>query len=454
MGGLWNFKNKANMPEFKQPTTEQDLELAFGQLKPYMNPTMAHYESSRCLFCYDAPCVKACPTGIDIPLFIRQIYTGNVDGAAKTIYDSNYFGNICGKVCPTEVLCEGACVFNHQDVKPIEIGRLQSYATSLVIEKEKQLYQPAPPNGKKVAIIGAGPAGISCACELRLLGYEVTIFEAKKHPSGLAIYGCAPYKVTNEDVLDEIAWLEEQFGFEILYNHPVKSAEQIKSLEVNFDAIFLGIGLGATRPMGIPGEDLEHCLGATEFIELVKMNPLKVRAGNKVVVIGGGNTAMDAASESARLGAGEVTLVYRRSKAEMGAYEFEYDLAKSVGVKGLFNAAPTAILGNGQVEGVRFIKTQIENGRVKTIPGSEFELACDTVILATGQEKMTGFLSLIEGLEWNKDGNIKVDAETFQTTNPKYFAAGDAVNGGAEVVNAAAEGKRAARGMDGWLRMV
>ncbi len=436
------------MPEFKQPTTEQDLELAFEQLKPYMNPTMAYYESSRCLFCYDAPCVTACPTGIDIPLFIRQINTGNVDGAAKTIYDSNYFGNICGKVCPTEVLCEGACVYNHQDVKPIEIGRLQSYATSQVIEKEKRLYHPAPPNGKKVAVIGAGPAGISCACELRLMGYEVTIFEAKKHPSGLAIYGCAPYKVTNEDVLDEIVWLQEQFGFEILYNHPIHSAEQIKSLEAYFDAIFLGIGLGATRPMSIPGENLENCYGATEYIEQVKISPLKVRVGKKVVVIGGGNTAMDAASESARLGAEEVTLAYRRSKEEMGAYEFEYELAKGVGVKGIFNAVPTAILGNGQVEGVRFIKTNSENGRVITVPGSEFELPCDAVILATGQEKKTGFLSLIEGLEWNKDGSIKVNVETFQTTNPKYFAGGDAVNGGAEVVNAAAEGKMAARGIN------
>ena len=439
------------MPEFKQPTNEQDLDHAFEQLKPYMNPTMAHYESSRCLFCYDAPCVQACPTGIDIPLFIRQINTGNVNGAAKTIYDSNYFGNICGKVCPTEVLCEGACVYNHQDVKPIEIGRLQSYATLQVIEKEKRLYHPSPANGKKVAVIGAGPAGISCACELRLLGYEVTIFEAKKHPSGLAIYGCAPYKVTNEDVLDEIVWLQEQFDFNVIYNHAINSEKQLKALEANFDAIFLGIGLGATRPMSIPGENLENCLGATEYIEQVKISPLKVRVGKKVVVIGGGNTAMDAASESARLGAEEVTLVYRRSKEEMGAYEFEYDLAKGVGVKGIFNAVPTAILGNGQVEGVRFIKTHSESGRVISVPGSEFEVNCDTVILATGQEKMTGFLSLIEGLEWNKDGSIKVNAETFQTTNSKYFAGGDALNGGAEVVNAAAAGKAAAIGLHSLL---
>ena len=196
------------MAEYTAPTTEKDLENRFGQIKPYMNPTMAYYESSRCLFCYDAPCVKACPTSIDIPLFIRQIHTGNLDGAARTIYDSNYFGNICGKVCPTEVLCEGACVYNLQEVKPIEIGRLQSFATSRAIERNRKLYEPAPPNGHKVAVIGAGPASISCACELRMRGYEVDIFEALNHPSGLALYGCAPYKVTNNDVLGEIIYLQ------------------------------------------------------------------------------------------------------------------------------------------------------------------------------------------------------------------------------------------------------
>lgn len=190
------------MPEYKIPNTQEDVNNAFEQIKPYMNPTMAYYESSRCLFCYDAPCVQACPSGIDIPLFIRQIHTDNIEGAAKTIYDANYFGNICGKVCPTEVLCEGACVYNLQDVKPIEIGRLQSFATNAIIKKNKSLYELKNDNGKKVAVIGAGPAGISCACELRLMGYEVNIYEAKNQPSGLALYGCAPYKVTNEDVLN------------------------------------------------------------------------------------------------------------------------------------------------------------------------------------------------------------------------------------------------------------
>lgn len=439
------------MSEFPTPTTEKDLESSFEQIKPYMNPTMAYYESSRCLFCYDAPCVKACPTGIDIPLFIRQIHTGNLEGAARTIYDSNYFGNICGKVCPTEVLCEGACVYNLQGVKPIEIGRLQSYAASRAIGQGSRLCQPAPPNGRKVAVIGAGPAGIACACELSLMGYEVDVFEARSHPSGLALHGCAPYKVTNQDVLQEVEYLREQFRFRIHYNHPIETAEQLARLEQGYAAVFLGIGLGATGAMGIEGEDLENVVGATEFIEQVKLDPLSVRPARKVIVIGGGNTAMDAASESARLGAAEVILAYRRSREEMKAYDFEYELAKSAGVKGVFNVSPVAILGKEKVEGVRFIRTRVEGGRAQPIPGSGFEMACDRAILATGQARRTAFLSLIEGLEKDERGCIKADPRSCQTSRPKYFAGGDAVNGGAEVVNAAAEGKLAARGIHEYI---
>ncbi|MEZ4952276.1 MAG: FAD-dependent oxidoreductase [Saprospiraceae bacterium] len=439
------------MPEYKIPNTQEDVKNAFEQIKPYMNPTMAYYESSRCLFCYDAPCVKACPSGIDIPLFIRQIHTDNITGAAKTIYDANYFGNICGKVCPTEVLCEGACVYNHQNVKPIEIGRLQSFATNAIIEKNKKLFELADNNGKNIAIIGAGPAGISCACELRLLGYNVDIYEAKKQPSGLALYGCAPYKIANEDVLNEMNYLQKQFGFNIKYNSPINSAEQLIDLENKYHAIFIGIGLGETRQLNIDGENLTNCFGATEYIEEIKLNPLNIKIGKKIIVIGGGNTAMDVASESARLGAEEVTLAYRRSKEDMGAYEFEYELAKTVGVKGLFNVSPVAILGKEKVEGVHFIKTNTENGKVVNVAGSDFTINCDTVILATGQLKQTAFLSKINNLNFDEKGKIEVNDQTLQTSNPKYFAGGDAMNNGAEVVNAAAEGKKAARGIHGFL---
>ena len=437
------------MAEYKSPTNEAEFEKNFAQLKPLMSDTEAYYESSRCLFCYDAPCMNACPTEIDIPLFIRQIHTGDTEGAAKTIYDSNYFGYACGKVCPTEELCEGACVFNHSDVKPIEIGRLQSFATGQVIREKKNLYQMAPDNGKRVAVVGAGPGGLACACELRLLGYTVDVFEAKDKPSGLTVYGVAPYKITNEEALVEMDYLADQFGYTVKYNTAV-TPERMGSILATYDAVFLGIGLGDTRSIGVPGENKKGCTGATEFIEELRMEHAEVKVPNNVVVIGGGNTAMDAASESARLGAENVTLAYRRPKSGMGAYEFEYDLAKGVGVKGLFNAQPIEITGGDEVEGVLFIRTEVVDGRVKNIEGSEFLLPCEMVIFATGQQKQVDFLQQIDGVELDKGGRILVN-EQFQTANPMVFAGGDAVNGGAEVVNAAAHGKVAAQGIHGFL---
>ena len=440
------------MAEFKRPTSREEYEQNFAQEYPLMNATEAYYESSRCLFCYDAPCINACPTSIDIPLFIKQINTGNVMGAAKTIYSANHLGNACGKVCPTEVLCEGACVYNHQKVKPIDIGRLQNFATQQAISEDKKLFVTAPENGKKVAIIGAGPAGLSCACELRMLGYAVDIYEAKAQPSGLTLYGVAPYKITNEEALDEVAYLQKQFQFTIFYNQAIQNKADFAKLEQDYDAVFIGVGLGKTRDLCIAGENLTNCFGAVEFIEKLRIEQHKVSIGEQVVVLGGGNTAMDAASESARLGAKNVTLAYRRSKAEKGAYSFEYDLAKKVGVKGLFNVSPLAILGNekGEVVGIKLIRTAVVDGRLQNIAGSEFVMDCDMVIKATGQSKRTDLLSQIADLEVDTKGKIIVN-EAYQTGNSKYFAAGDAVNGGAEVVNAVADAKVAAVGIHHFL---
>ena len=439
------------MAEYSIPTTEQEFAQNFSQIKLHMNRTEALYESSRCLFCFDAPCIKACPSGIDIPQFIRQINSGNDTGAARTIYEANYFGNACGKVCPTEVLCEGACVYNLQNVKPIEIGRLQSYATTKVIESGKKLFAPGAAIGKSVAVIGAGPAGISAACELRALGYAVDVFEAKAQPSGLTVYGVAPYKITNEETLAEMAYLQAQFGYAVHFNSPINSREELIDLENKYDAIFLGIGLGRTNKLGLPGEDKINCTGAAEFIAELRQHHHGVAVGRKVIVLGGGNTAMDAASESSRLGAESVLLAYRRGKEEMGAYNFEYDLAKGVGVKGLFNVAPLEIVGNGYVSGVKFIRTETKDGKVSEIVGSEFVEPCDMVIKATGQAKQTEFLSLIPNLKLDDKGRIVANAHTGQTSNPKYFASGDAWNGGAEVVNAAAEAKLTARGIHAYL---
>ena len=416
-----------------------------------MNSTEAYYESSRCLYCYDAPCIEACPTGIDIPLFIKQIHTGNTKGAAKTIYDSNWMGNACGKICPTGVLCEGACVYNHQDVPAIQIGRLQNYATSKSIHDGVQLFHTGEHIDRKVAVIGAGPAGIACACELRTLGYEVDIFEAKAKPSGLTVYGTAPYKINNPEVLGEIDYLQSQLQFNIKYNHSIDSAEQLAQLESNYEAVFLGVGLGPTATLGLPGEDKENVWGAVEFIEDLRMKHHEIQLPDNIIVLGGGNTAMDAASESARMGAENVILAYRRPKESMGGYDFEYKLALSAGVKGLFNAQPVSIEGNGKANSVKFVKTEIVDGRVNTVEGSEFVVHCDLVIKATGQAKLPDFLGLIEGLQLDGKNRIVVDTDTHQTSNSKYFAGGDAVNGGAEVVNGAFEGKRAAIGIHNWL---
>lgn len=435
------------MAEFNAPSNEAEFDKNFAQLKPHMTKTQAYLESSRCLFCYDAPCIKACPTSIDIPLFIRQIHSGNLDGAAKTIYDSNYLGNTCGKVCPTEVLCEGACVFVEANEKPLEIGRLQTYATNQVLENDKDLFT-IPETGKyKVAVIGAGPAGLACACELRLHGVAVDIYEAKTKASGLVSHGVAPYKIQNEEAWLETDYLERKFGFRIFYGHPVTEATQIKYLEDNYDAVFIGTGLGKTSQMGIPGEHLQNVFGAVELIEKLREQKSKLHFPDNVVVLGGGNTAMDAASEAARMGAKEVTLVYRRSKNEMGAYEFEYDLAKSVGVKAIFNAAPVEILGDEKAKGIKFIRTKEVQGKVEPIAGTEFVLDCDWVVKATGQEKHRNLFSLIQGLHTDAAGKLLVDAASYRCMATKYFAGGDAVSGGQEVVNAAAEGKQAAFGI-------
>ncbi len=440
------------MAEYKRPTNEAEFNSNFAPIEPVMNRTEAYYESSRCLFCFDAPCVQACPTHIDIPLFIRQINTGNVIGAAETIYNSNYFGFSCGKVCPTEVLCEGACVYNLQNVKPIEIGRLQANACDEAMKKDVKLFKAERFNGKKIGIIGAGPAGISAACELRRMGYYVDVFEKTEKPSGLNIHGIAPYKITNTEALDEINYLQKQLGFEIFYNKDMNNEADLKFIDENYDAVFIGTGLGETTKLGIPGEDKDNVFGATEFIEILRKDHSNTKVGEIVVVLGGGNTSMDAASETARMGAKKVYLAYRRNKHSMPAYEFEYDLAKNVGVEGMFNIAPIEIVGNGKVTGVKFIRTEEESGSLKNIEGSEFVLDCDMVIKATGQSKMKEMLCKIKDIEVDEKGRLKVNKENYQTGNKKYFASGDVISGGQEVVNAVADAKKAAWGIHDYLK--
>lgn len=284
-----------------------------------------------------------------------------------------------------------------------------------------------------------------------MLGFEVDVYEAKDNPSGLTVHGVAPYKITNEEAIGEIEYLQQQFGFEVHYAAPVIDANDFERLEGDYDCIFIGVGLGNTRSIGLPGENLTNCLGATEFIEDLRFQHHQAVVGQKVIVLGGGNTAMDAASESARMGATEVILAYRGSKERMSAYEFEFELAKGAGVQGWFNTQPVKILEeNGSVSGVEFVRTQYVNGRPQAIEGSNFTEACDMVIRATGQEKQAAWLGQVQNLSLDERGCIAVN-EQMQSSNPKYFAGGDAVNGGAEVVNAAYEGKMAAQGAASWL---
>lgn len=420
----------------------------FTEIKPALAPDEALMEANRCLMCYDAPCMRACPTHIDIPGFIKKITTGNLKGSARTIMDSNIFGGSCARVCPTEVLCEGACVLNDLHEKPIKIGQLQRYSTDWLFERDLALYEPGPDQGKLVAIIGGGPAGLSCAAELRKIGYAVTVFDAQPQPGGLNTYGVAQYKMRPEFALREIEWIKK-LGMDIRSNVQVGKDIALEQLEKDFDAILVAVGLGEVPPLGLPGEELPGVMEAIDFIAKLKTNPNELRLGRRVAVLGGGNTAIDCVTQAVRLGAEEVSLVYRRGPEDMSAYEHEVDLAKMDGVRFVYHAVPVRIAGSDHVEGLVYQKGKVENGRVVGDPDHEMVLPVDTVIRATGQ----GAVSLLKSLSGvEMDGKrVVVNHDTMQTANPKYFAAGDCVSGGQEVVNAVAEGKQAAKGIHQFL---
>lgn len=444
-----------SLKEVALKLTPDQYEKNFAEIVPAMTESQAVAEANRCLYCYDAPCAIACPTHIDIPKFIKQIASGNVKGSARTILSANIFGASCARVCPVEVLCEGSCVHNDLHKKPIEIGRLQRFATDALFDKglHTKFFSKGKPNGKKIGIIGAGPAGITCATYLATLGYEVTIYDSRSKSGGLNTYGIAEYKMTMQTALKEVE-IALSLGVKIVNGKSVGKDVPLAQVEKESDAIFLGIGLGKTADLKIPGEDLPGVVDALSFIEQVKSRNFgKIDVGRVVAVIGAGNTAVDAVTQAKRLGAERVLMIYRRSQAEMPAYHYEYELAKGDAIEFMWLTAPKKIIGNGRVEKLECIKTKLgepdEKGRrsPQEIPGSEFTIDVDMVIKALGQTTQQEFLRTIPQLELDKRGRIKVNPETMQTTNPKYFAGGDCVNGGKEVVNAVQDGKKAAAGI-------
>jgi dihydropyrimidine dehydrogenase (NAD+) subunit PreT len=426
----------------------------FEELRPPLSREDALLEADRCLECggpyAPAPCLVACPAGVDVPAFIAALAEDDTATAARTIFADNLLGATCARVCPVEVMCQGACVLE----RPVEIAALQRYATDRALERAPQLRRPAPHNGRRVAVIGAGPAGLVCAGELAACGFAVTVFDEREEAGGLVRYAIAPYRQAREPLPEEVQALA-RLGVEFRFGRRIAQAD-LEALTAEADAVFLAVGMGSDTAVPYPGDGLRGVWDSLPFIEAIKTgSPPEV--GPRVVVIGGGNTAIDVAREALRLGADDVTLVYRRGEAELPAYPHEVVEAREEGVQFRFLASPVRFLGRRRLRGVECQVMRLgspdESGRRRPEPvkGSEFTLAADTAVKAIGQRPRTELVDWIPGLQMER-GALKIDPETGQTTSPKFFAGGDAVNGGASVVEAVRDAKRAAKAIDEWLR--
>ncbi|HPA22855.1 MAG TPA: NAD(P)-dependent oxidoreductase [Ferruginibacter sp.] len=416
---------------------------------PFETLNAALVEANRCLFCYDAPCTKSCPTSIDVPKFIKQITTGNIKGSAHTILSSNIVGAGCSRVCPVEKLCEGACVFNLMEEKPIPIARLQRFSTDAAIKNQWQLFERKKPTGKKVAIVGAGPAGLSCAHNLSCQGVDVTIFEKEQKGGGLMTYGIAAYKVSPQFCDDEVNFITAIGGITIKYKKELGKDFTLEELQKNYDAVYLAIGVGLARQLNIPGENAQGVEDAISFIYTLRNNGFSsVAVGNNVAVIGLGMTAIDAATQAKRLGAQKVTIIYRRTENEKPCTQVELDLALLDGCEIIWLAAPKEVLTEaGKVKALVCSKMQLgepdTSGRRSPIEtGETFTLQADMIIKAAGQMPFENLISQYNIS--NAKGKIKID-ENSSTSIKGVFAGGDAVNGGKEVVDAVQAGKDGAK---------
>jgi dihydropyrimidine dehydrogenase (NAD+) subunit PreT len=421
-----------------------------------LNLAQAKLEADRCYYCFDAPCITACPTGIDIPTFIHRIADDNIRGSAQSILSANPLGGMCARVCPTEVLCEQACVRNTLEDKPVEIGLLQRYATDAYFAKPgAPLFTRAAATGKTVAVVGAGPAGLACAHGLARLGHQVVIFDANPKPGGLNEYGLATYKTTDGFAQKEIDWLLSIGGIEIRSNQRLGKDIYLADLVKSYPAVFLGLGLDGVNAIGIPQPDSAQVRDAVRFIAELRQAPTfsSVPVGRKVVVIGGGMTAVDAAVQSKKLGAEDVTIVYRRGQDDMSASGYEQDWAQKNGVKLKHWAAPRAIVENGQkVSGVEFAYTRLEGGKLVET-GESFTLEADVVLKAIGQTFVVDDIgSTIELTIDMIQGRIATDAQG-RTSNSKVWAGGDCRFGGRDLtVEAVEHGKQAALSINAALQ--
>ena len=448
--------------------TKEEYQHNFSDIHPpFETNDAALVEANRCLFCYDAPCTKSCPTGINVPKFIKQITTDNIKGSAHTIFLSNIMGAGCSKVCPVEKLCEGACVYNLMEEEAISIAKLQRYSTEIAMQKKWQLFDKKKSSGKRVAVVGAGPAGLSCAHMLAREGIAVTIYEKESKGGGLMTYGIAAYKVTPQFCEDEVNYILGIGGIEIKYNQELGKNISLDNLRENYDAVYLGIGVGLARQLHIPGEELEGVEDAIRFIYDIREKGYdKVAVGDKVAVIGMGMTAIDAATQAKRLGAKEVTLVYRRTENEKPCTQVELDIAKLDGCEIIWLAAPKEVkgkdarpddpVGRGKVNELVCSIMQLgepdASGRRSPVDtGETFSLNVDMVIKAAGQMPFQQLM--IDNGIINNNGKIVIDKNS-ATNIAGVFSGGDSVNGGKEVVDAVQAGKDGAAGILKYLNLV
>ena len=433
-----------------------ELEANFADVEPPLDPRQALIESSRCYFCYDAPCIEHCPTGIDIPGFIRKIATGNLKGAAIEILDENIMGGICARVCPTEILCERACVRNLAEDKPVRIGALQRHATDHLFEQKIQPYARGARTGKRVAVVGGGPSGLACAHRLAMLGHDVVVFEARDKLGGLNEYGIAAYKVPEDFAQREVEFLLAIGGITVEHNKALGHDITLSGLRRDFDAIFLGFGLAGVNALGLEGEAMAGVEDAVAYIARLRQTPDRATlpVGRKVVVIGGGNTAIDVAVQSKRLGAEDVTIVYRRGPAQMSATGHEQEFAQTNGVRIKHWARPVRLVGpEGKVRAVELEYTRLDAAGRLAGTGDRFTLEADMVFKAIGQIFVgTPLLDgAVEPLDLHT-GRILVN-EDQRTSLPGVWAGGDCVQAGQDLtVECVQHGKLAAHSIDRFLR--